>query len=590
MAKRRRSSGLALDELIFRLIAPILGIIVGVPLALLYLVLTGFTLLVWALVAGVTGLGAGLRNFADTVVSAHRKAASKRRPPRLSFIQRFYEDQPARLIYVYDAGWFVIEYVFQHLQPLTRRAARNWFKKSRAYRREAGRQTDVWGRVFSVWLYGSAAGITLGAGFHYVAAFAIAGLFAVVHSLVLLGGVGITSLLMLLLGLVNSLGGAIYHMYYRCPVCHAQMRLPVHSCPSCNRAHTRLWPSIYGVFHHTCVCGEQLPTLDILGKRRLVQRCPTCNSTLNEAIGRATNIHIPIVGGPSAGKTHYLIATLRDLIERYAPTHNIAVSMPDIQHRRDYEASVRILRRGQQLRKTAVERDNNTQAYNLQIKRRWHPVPTLLYIYDGAGEYYTNQESAQQQVYYRFVNGVIMIVDPFAIEQVYHQYKPRIDTEGQTLAVNAREPLSGIYERMIEALEIHYNLKRDTRFPHPIAVVLTKADAFDLDQRIGAAAAHHAMQKNPQIQSEEEAIDLLVEQFLTAYGESNFVRNLRLQFSAVRFFSVSSTGRIVNPADYASLEPVRVLDPLLWLLAQNGVLPQEASRPTTPAPEYELGG
>ena len=174
---------------------------------------------------------------------------------------------------------------------------------------------------------------------------------------------------------------------------------------------------------------------------------------------------------------------------------------------------------------------------------------------------------------------MILVVDPFAIEQVYRVYEPRISAEGKTLAVNALEPLSGIYERMIEALEVHYNLKRDTRFPHPVAVVLTKADAFDLDDRIGLAAARRLMQTDPAIPSENEAIHRLVERFLVDYGESNFVRNLRLQFSAVRFFSVSSTGRMVDPADYSSLEAERVLEPLLWLLAQNGVLPQEPRAP-----------
>ncbi|MBN2469787.1 MAG: hypothetical protein JXN59_03595 [Anaerolineae bacterium] len=582
MAKRRKTSSLALDELLFRLVAPVVGVAVGVPLAIVYLVLIGITFVVWAGVAGVTGLGVGLLNFVEVVITAHRDAASDDRPPQWPFITRFYEPQPARLIYMYDAGWFVIRYVFEHLPAVTGDAADNWFAKSQAYRREARRQSGAWGRLFSVWLYGSAAGIYLAAMFHYVAAFFIAGLFALIHSGVLLAGVALTSLMMLVLGLVNALTGAIYHMYYRCPVCHAQMRLPVYTCPRCSRAHTRLWPSVYGVFAHTCLCGEKLPTLDALGRQALTQRCPTCDSVLNAAIGRATNLHIPIVGGPSAGKTHYLIATLRSLIEHYAPAHNLTVSMPDIEHRRDYEASVRILRRGQQLRKTQVERDSNTRAYNLQIKRRWHPVPTLLYIYDGAGEYYTSQESAQQQVYYRYVNGVILIVDPFAIAQVYAQYRPRIDAEGQTLAVNAQEPLSGIYERMLEALEVHYNLKRDTRFPHPIAVVLTKADAFDLDARIGAEAARRLIQRDPAVASEGEAIHRLVEQFLVEFGESNFVRNLRLQFSAVRFFSVSSTGRMVDPADYRSLEPVRVVEPLVWLLAENSALPRETA--SAPAP------
>jgi len=117
------------------------------------------------------------------------------------------------------------------------------------------------------------------------------------------------------------------------------------------------------------------------------------------------------------------------------------------------------------------------------------------------------------------------------------------------------------------------------RFPHPIAVVLTKVDAFDLDERIGAAAARRLLAESAVIRDEAKAIDGLVEHFLLSYGEGNFVRNLRTQFSAVRFFSCSSTGRMIRPGDYSSLQPARVLEPLLWLMAQNNVLPMTRTEP-----------
>ncbi len=570
----KRQNPPPLDEILFYLVAPIVAIVVGTPLAAIYLLVTVLTLLIWAGLAAGAGLLAGLWGVFRLALSAWRTASSLRREPRPILIHRFYEPQPARLMIVADSGWYVIGRILRRLRRVVTLSTSAWAAKSRAYAALAQEpKDDLWDHIFSVWLYGSAAGLWIGAGLHYGAAIAAGALLAVGGTLTLLAGALASSLLMLLLGAFNSLQGTLYRIYFRCPTCHAQMRIPVAICPSCDRRHTRLWPSVYGVFYHTCTCGERLPTLDLLGRRQLVQRCPACDSVLNAAIGRATNLHIPIVGGPSAGKTHYLIATLRELIEHYAPAHNLTITMPDVQHRREYEASARLLRRGQQLRKTPVEQDSNTRAFNLQIKRRWHPVPTLLYLYDGAGEYYTSQTSAQQQVYYRYVNGLILIVDPFAIPGVYTEYAPRLQAEGETLAVNPQEPLSGIYERMIETLEIHYALRRGVRFPHPIAVVLTKADAFDLDERIGAAAARRLLAESTVIRSEAEAIDGLVEHFLLSYGEGNFVRNLRAQFSAVRFFSCSSTGRLIRPGDYSNLQPVRVLEPLLWLMAQNNVLP-----------------
>jgi len=101
----------------------------------------------------------------------------------------------------------------------------------------------------------------------------------------------------------------------------------------------------------------------------------------------------------------------------------------------------------------------------------------------------------------------------------------------------------------------------------------------DLDERIGAAAARRLLAESAVIRDEAKAIDGLVEHFLLSYGEGNFVRNLRAQFSAVRFFSCSSTGRMIRPGDYSSLQPARVLEPLLWLMAQNNVLPMTRTEP-----------
>ncbi len=580
------------SELIFYMIGPVLlliaAVVVGIPLAVMFAIVSLITMLIWAAIAALMGIVVGLLNFVHLTAEAHETAAARpveqRQPPRLlRFIRHLYDPQPAALIYMIDSGWFVIAFVFGNVWRATGEDADNWLEKAQIYIENAQQDTgNPLKQIGGLWLYAAAGGMVLGGLFHFVAAFLIVVAFATLQAGFLLIGAVVSLILMLIIGATNTLYGQIYRMYFRCPNCHDQMRIPVHVCPGCGRKHTRLWPSIYGVFRHSCACGEKLPTVDILGRRRIVQRCPSCDNVLNEAIGRATNIHIPIVGGPSAGKTHYIVSCTRELIETYAPSHNLEITMPDTQHRRDYEANVRILNRGQQLGKTAVEQDSNTRAYNLQIKRRWHPVPTLLYIYDGAGEYYTDQESAAQQVYYRYVNGFIMIVDPFSLDTIYQQYKPRLATHAQTLAVNTQEPLSSIYERMLETLEIHFHLRRGVRFPHPIAVVLPKVDAFDLEEKIGVTAARQEMRKDDSLLTEGEAVDRLVQRFLTRNGAGNFVRNLHAQFSDVRFFSCSSTGRMISPTNHSPLRPVRILEPLLWLMAENHILPLESPQPDTP--------
>jgi hypothetical protein len=72
--------------------------------------------------------------------------------------------------------------------------------------------------------------------------------------------------------------------------------------------------------------------------------------------------------------------------------------------------------------------------------------------------------------------------------------------------------------------------------------------------------------------TEADAIDQLVRNFLITYDLQNFVRDLGLQFAKVRFFSCSALGRLPDPTDTRTFEPVRVLEPLSWVLDELGVI------------------
>ncbi len=54
--------------------------------------------------------------------------------------------------------------------------------------------------------------------------------------------------------------------------------------------------------------------------------------------------------------------------------------------------------------------------------------------------------------------------------------------------------------------------------------------------------------------------------FLRNYGLGNFMRDVESQFAHVKYFSCSALGRLPTQADTRSFQPIRVLDPLVWLL------------------------
>jgi hypothetical protein len=121
---------------------------------------------------------------------------------------------------------------------------------------------------------------------------------------------------------------------------------------------------------------------------------------------------------------------------------------------------------------------------------------------------------------------------------------------------------------LLEALERLAGLKRATKYPLSVAVVITKVDAVGLESEIGAVAADQLIATDPTVSLEEDAISILVRRFLMKNGQGNLVRDLEAQFSNVKYFSCSALGRLPGQAGYANtgFTPIRVMDPLAWLL------------------------
>ncbi len=132
---------------------------------------------------------------------------------------------------------------------------------------------------------------------------------------------------------------------------------------------------------------------------------------------------------------------------------------------------------------------------------------------------------------------------------------------------------------MVELLETKFRgMTGSRRFKQPVAVILTKSDAFDLEQKIDKDAALQYRQSHPELQWDADAINALVEQFLQDYGAGNFLRNLRGKFDNVKFFSCSTIGVGNNSETASAFEGERVLEPLLWLLKETKTLPRKVSK------------
>jgi hypothetical protein len=240
------------------------------------------------------------------------------------------------------------------------------------------------------------------------------------------------------------------------------------------------------------------------------------------------------------------------------------IELPDPIQRRDFENQARWMDSGVPPLKTY---EVVPTAYTLSIRRTSWEVGKLAYLYDAAGEAYSDENKTLQQTYYKYVHALLLVIDPFSIADFARQHESEIKTARDALRPSPTNPIEA-YERMLAALESVAGLQRGRPFRQPLAVVLTKTDASDLENRVGSPAAHRLMLAQPWLHREQDAMHLLVERFLTEMGMGNLVRDMSMQFSNLRFFSCSALGRLPDFSDRKPYRPLRAVDPFLWLLGQ----------------------
>jgi hypothetical protein len=274
---------------------------------------------------------------------------------------------------------------------------------------------------------------------------------------------------------------------------------------------------------------------------------------------------------------------MQELKNFYESQHRYSITFTDPIDRQHFAANTQRLSHGRELVKTT---DLIPQAYTLSIKAPRALVPTVAYIYDPAGEAFNTSEYTDSQVYYKYIDGIIFVIDPCAIPAYHKIHEGDIELLRDSLRPSDLDIMQ-TYERMKQMFEASVGLLKGRRYSHPIAVVITKVDALELENEIGTPAVQALMESDPSITSEEAAMSIVVRDFLYNYGLDHFVRELELHFSNVRYFSCSALGRLPTQDDSSSFTPVRVMDPLLWLLMKTKAIKatHKLSRPTSPLPE-----
>lgn len=470
----------------------------------------------------------------------------------------FFHTQPAYKMYIFDRGWRIIRSVTKHVILKTDRIRWEWFDKADIIASWA--ETKSWFiRLISwyicVWL--RIAGLL-----QYLPALIFLSMYILFVSFILCTGIILALLCILSLTAVRFFYRKINRISLRCYVCHKEFAFPIHICSICSTEHSWLLPGLYGILFHRCTgCDLNMPTLRILGRKKLQGVCPHCHHNLHQSLGEGNSKHIALVGSSSAGKTTHLVMALHALQDLYSPYgkhQKYTLTIADPAHEQQFRTNIRTLEAGKNVNAT---KGQVPQATLLKMQRSLAPLPGLIYMYDPPGSAFATNSSARLQKYYHYLDGIIFTIDPGTL----------LTQNGNTDQLTANHlAVMRTYECMLQMIEASLGVPKWKRYALPIAIVVTKIDALHLEDTIGLPAVRNLIRSNRAISSEGDASHKLVRDFLCAHNMEHFVRDVESHFTHVHYFACTMPEQTSD--ETAMVSDPRVADPLLWLFRRTKVI------------------
>lgn len=330
-----------------------------------------------------------------------------------------------------------------------------------------------------------------------------------------------------------------------CPICYTKSELPVYLCPHCDREHPNLRPNKYGIRKRQCECGELLPTSSLDNRAQLRAKCSNIDCQKELQTMEASPFVISAVGPPASGKTSFLTSAIHELKEVTAPNNGWQFDFLNDRDQTLFQNQSNALVAGQYPHKTV---NRKPLAHNIKLTGDEWRNPKLLYLFDPAGELYENSRELRRHDYLNYVDGYVLMIDPFSLPVISEQYMS--DNESKLQSVNPSTTLpEDVFHMLMNHISTKHNIKEQDKIDTPLAIVLHKVDAFNLEAEIAATVT--GGEEHDQCKA-----------FLTNAGYGAFIRQIETKFNTFKYFT-SSAANIGDPNEERAAQVVT------WLLAQK---------------------
>lgn len=311
------------------------------------------------------------------------------------------------------------------------------------------------------------------------------------------------------------------------------------------------------------------PTCNQTSTKRL---CPSCHKELPFSIATENQLNLAIIGAKRSGKSHFVAVLIEELKNRIGLEFDMAV-MPMNQETGDryQDEFFNPLYVKKQILEETQSGDVNLRnreplVFRLQfpsVDGRVGAVVTLCF-FDAPGEDLKSEDQISRLTKYVYnADGLILLTEV-------------ADKSNKGSGQHNAHPSQSIVESIIRIYETAHGLSAQQNIPASIALTVSKMDSVEeyFPER------HHPIWQNPLHRDGFDMSDYYlcsaeVEGALRESGAGQLCTLSKLRFGEKNtgFFAISSLGHTPNGANVGEIEPIRVSEPLLWLLGQFGLIP-----------------
>ncbi len=322
------------------------------------------------------------------------------------------------------------------------------------------------------------------------------------------------------------------------------------------------------------------PPIDKQGKRYPLKVCPNeeCkDKKLPYTAGNQESLVIGIIGAKFSGKSHYIASMIQRLESQVGADFNASLlPVSDETSNRYKNEFYNYLQNNFEIPTTIGTPLPLIYDLSIAFPGSNEIRAVTLALYDTAGENFNNENTVNEIMQYlQVASGIIFLIDPLQWSSVREVTPKSVNLPDSDKMADPNTIIS----RVLIELQNRKVIKEGGRLSIPVAVVLTKCDVLCTagwieKNRLWNTDARHIGSFDLEIHNDMAG---MMSEYLQKWdhGAQATYNTVKGRFSKYAFFGTSATGCASDPTtrQYKYVSPWRVEDPLLWLLAELGVIP-----------------